>query len=872
MKNKRKFFFTMILVGILWFFMNSPTLADSGSSSYTFTPDHTYYGQTLTPPAQIQAVNGLLEATISIDYNISPTSNPTWGTNGTATKDYPSLTLPYEPSNSASNATSIIGQDKVALRNYTIKKVQHGKFKGKDSIVKKPNGDSSTWVTDLIGPTLRAKPGDQIILHLTNNLPDDKYIGYSTATDNGFTGSEQDYFDAGFTSCIDTSKNPEDPNNPDADQKGMLSNATCNMTNFHTHGLHDSPGDIVKATGEFASSTGTDTKYTNERDYWVSDDVIDSLMPGGDTWDIKIQIPEIHPAGTFWYHPHQHGATSVALASGLEGAIIIDDIAPTIIDDQTAKSIPTLDGLLAKQGIKDRLMMFSHLPYEAPDGKSDCTTDRPCEVGWSINGAADANFAGQVFTGYTLVNGQVYPEITMNAGDIERWRLINGGVAEPISLQIVKLTSTGETTLDSILDQLTAPNRLPFITTAGAPPKPTNLEDVVIGGIVYPDSDSPSYPSYKPDQFLKDTDNKYFDSTDPLPWNIIAYDGITIGQIDTSGEAGANCPTDNTGGELPNCVSLAPGNRVDTLVNPTETGTYLLIKNPNWSYLSNNGAATAEDIVAVLTVKDDGSGNTQSMPTDAQLAAYGKQQYYKPFKKHGKEIIQPSIAAATPFAEYEAHFLFFPAPGTGVAPSNKDTVEDDSGSQVPETSINPINFGMSFSCKNNARTSFTECNAKNYKGKGKSSDLDKEMFTENIRPITLPLGRVGEWTLKVEYKSGIVSAHPFHIHTNPFFIMKVETFEKSDGSGENKGYTPNSTPYVTYPRRWQDTLLIQPNQIVTFRYQPLDYEGSFVFHCHFVDHEDQGMMRWVKVCAENNKTCRSDNTYGLLPDFTNENF
>ncbi len=166
---------------------------------------------------------------------------------------------------------------------------------------------------------------------------------------------------------------------------------------------------------------------------------------------------------------------------------------------------------------------------------------------------------------------------------------------------------------------------------------------------------------------------------------------------------------------------------------------------------------------------------------------------------------------------------------------------------------------MAFNCKENDE--YTLCSGDS------SPDLDYEMFTENMGPILLTQGELGEWTLKVEDNDKAKSAHPFHIHTNPFYLKEIKTCTKS-GVGSDQTYKDCTS---TYPKRWQDTQLVQPNQIVTFRYQPLDYEGSFVFHCHFVDHEDQGMMRWVKVCKEDNTTCSTDETYGLLPDFTSEN-
>ena len=840
---KSKQFISALLVGIFWFLLNTSALADGSSADY--------YMQPLTSPAQIASKNGELEATISIDYNIAPTDNPIWGSNGTGITGS-TTSVPYTPQNSASDAPNRIGPDVVALRNYTVQNVAKGSFTGKNASAKTPSsGNKSTWVTDLIGPTLRAKPGDTIVLHLINNLPDDRGSKYGDSESNAL-------------SCIGNTN---------------VSDATCNMTNFHTHGLHDSPANFVKSTGEIASTSGTDKAYNKESDYWVSDDVIDSLLPGGHQWDIKIKIPPEHPAGTFWYHPHQHGATSVHLASGLEGAIIIDDAGPTVSDfnpdtKQTSSqaNVKSLDKILKDAGIKDRLLMFQHLPYEIPKGASNCQ-DTPCEVGWTVDGAADANFSGQVFTGYTLVNGQTYPLIEMNTNDIERWRLINGGVAEPISLQIIQLSNdavgdgvsintngtTKKLNLTDVLDELVAANRVPFLTTTKTG-KPTNLDKVVIGGITPKKNKKPTDTDLwlsNPKTFGQLEYGNGSHSATQLDLNIIAYDGITTGDIDRY----PSCPADGTekyqnnptvasdnGVYFRNCVTLGPGNRVDALIKPNFAGTWLLIKNANYEYLSQNGAATAEDIVAVLSVTGKDAG--KSLPDESALKTYAEYQYYPP---------TPKMATATPTATHEAHFLFYAVPNTGPAPHNpKDRLKNQ------EFKIASINFGMAFNCKENDE--YTLCSGDS------SPDLDYEMFTENMGPIVLNKDELGEWTLKVEDNGKVQSAHPFHIHTNPFYLKEIQTCTKS-GSGSS-GFGSNQTYkscHSTYPKRWQDTQLVQPNQIVTFRYQPKDYEGSFVFHCHFVDHEDQGMMRWVKVCGKDNKTCINDETYGLLPDFTNQN-
>ncbi|MEM8637992.1 MAG: multicopper oxidase domain-containing protein [Cyanobacteria bacterium P01_G01_bin.54] len=897
MKHRSTSVLSLLWVGLLWFFLSRPAVASQPSD---------YYMKALTAPAEIQTVAGVLEATISIDYNIAPRANPIWGdptnsvwSNGQGGYSYPgdisdpSLypagTSPknYIPKNSASDARSQIGPDVVSLRNYTVQEVSQGRFtsieKDVATVPKTPQPqDSSTWVTDIIGPTLRAKPGDQIILHLVNNLPDDRFIGYEVGGYSKTIPTKTEYFDAGYTSCMGVG-GAVTGSTEGTKQIGQLSNATCNMTNFHTHGLHDSPADVVKETGDVASTQGTDPTYNQDRDYWISDDVIDSLIAGGKAWDIKIDIPKDHPAGTFWYHPHQHGATAVALSSGLEGTIIIDDIAPTITTQPTgnkpALTIETLDGLLAKNGITERLMMFQHLPYAAPNAKYPapgangqggyvCDDNTPCEVGWTVHGAADANFAGQVFTGYTLVNGQTYPKIEMTTGDTERWRLVNGGVAEPVSLQIAQLTATGQTTLSGILDELVAPNRVPFLKTNAKGTKVTDA--VVIGGIT-----ASSKAATPADKWLADTSNFEADPTassglKTLPLNIIAYDGITTGRIENPSCPAGNNPASGQSSSYDyyqDCVTLGPGNRADALINPTDAGTYLLLKNVNYAYMGQpqTGETSAEDIVAVLEVKAPKTPVKKPLPAAKDLLAYAQTQYYPP---------DPAIANQPPDQNYEGHFLFFPVP-----PASKQQQKQSAPTNPDETLFKAINFGFAFTCdpNNTDPKDVTACIAANAKANG--SNLDKEMFTVNMQPIALNLNDVGEWTVKVEFVPPVTSAHPFHIHTNPFYIKEIQTYNSSTGAagiGSNDpAYTPyqqNGQPIVSKLNHWQDTLLVQPNQIVTFLYQPTQFEGSLVFHCHFVDHEDSGMMRWLKICDETNKTCTTDNTYGLLPDFTKEDF
>jgi FtsP/CotA-like multicopper oxidase with cupredoxin domain len=88
----------------------------------------------------------------------------------------------------------------------------------------------------------------------------------------------------------------------------------------------------------------------------------------------------------------------------------------------------------------------------------------------------------------------------------------------------------------------------------------------------------------------------------------------------------------------------------------------------------------------------------------------------------------------------------------------------------------------------------------------------------------LKLNKVSEWTIRNETNFW----HTFHIHINDFQVIEH-----------------NGKPVPG--QRKDDNVSIPPNESITMRYLPRKYTGKFVFHCHVLGHEDNGMMGVVKV-------------------------
>jgi FtsP/CotA-like multicopper oxidase with cupredoxin domain len=247
----------------------------------------------------------------------------------------------------------------------------------------------------LVGPTLRARPGDTLRIKLVNNLP-----------------PEQPENCADIEECKDPAPVPPSPlvnairkgdeakvrqmaakAEPDA---GMLHDMNkphgFNTTNIHTHGLHVSP------SGK-------------------SDNVFVEVKPG-EHFDYEIKIPSDHAAGTFWYHAHKHGSVAMQLGGGMQGMIIVEggmDQQPEI------------------KAARERIFVFQQLSYlhnkKSGYNELECF-DKSFGPGRRPWACMTKNLGRR-----TTINGLKQPVIHMRPGAVERWRFVHGGIRESLHLR-----------------------------------------------------------------------------------------------------------------------------------------------------------------------------------------------------------------------------------------------------------------------------------------------------------------------------------------------------------------------------------------------------------------------------------------------------
>ena len=95
----------------------------------------------------------------------------------------------------------------------------------------------------------------------------------------------------------------------------------------------------------------------------------------------------------------------------------------------------------------------------------------------------------------------------------------------------------------------------------------------------------------------------------------------------------------------------------------------------------------------------------------------------------------------------------------------------------------------------------------------------------------LEIGTIEEWTI---LNAGPLN-HPFHIHQGVFIVTKINGFPiEPDKIFPNA----NAANYVSP----LDVDMVPAFGSITIRFRVLDFPGKYVFHCHILEHEDEGMM------------------------------
>ncbi|GAB4202240.1 MAG: multicopper oxidase domain-containing protein [Roseiflexaceae bacterium] len=125
---------------------------------------------------------------------------------------------------------------------------------------------------------------------------------------------------------------------------------------------------------------------------------------------------------------------------------------------------------------------------------------------------------------------------------------------------------------------------------------------------------------------------------------------------------------------------------------------------------------------------------------------------------------------------------------------------------------------------------------------GKTFEMDAVAPEEIVKLGTLEVWEIINETNPGEMMDPLGMAHPIHIHGGQFQIIGREVLPelRAGWEGVREGYVDEG---------WKDTVLVMPGERVRLLMAFRDYPGTYVYHCHNIEHEDAGMMRNYRVEA-----------------------
>jgi FtsP/CotA-like multicopper oxidase with cupredoxin domain len=192
-----------------------------------------------------------------------------------------------------------------------------------------------------------------------------------------------------------------------------------NTTNVHVHGLHVSPSGNA-------------------------DNVLRSMEPG-QSYEIEIAVPDDHPSGTYWYHPHHHGSADVQISSGMAGALIVEGDFTSVAEIENAA---------------ERVLILNEVMFDYLGAIETYDTIWP-----------------EAAPRFISINGQREPIIRLRPGEVQRWRIVQAAHESNLRLALddhllhpIACDGIPRSRMEELESMVVAPGqRADVLVRAGAP-------------------------------------------------------------------------------------------------------------------------------------------------------------------------------------------------------------------------------------------------------------------------------------------------------------------------------------------------------------------------------------------------------------------
>jgi FtsP/CotA-like multicopper oxidase with cupredoxin domain len=292
-------------------------------------------------------------------------------------------------------------------------------------------------------PTLRLKPGDELILSLKNELTGvPQFMSQSPGQSAPKLATPVVAKSAGKTAqgnSMSTASPMSMPGPCAAKEMTSLS------TNLHFHGLTVPP-------------------------LCHQDDVLNTMIqPGDQPFEYRFKIPADEPPGLYWYHPHIHGFTKAQVLGGASGALVVEGI---------ERANPDLAGLPERVLIvRDQDLLNPNAPPSKSDSALAPPTMLDAEGDVMNTGTGTGKPAKDLSINFVPVPYPDYRPAVIAMKPLERqlWRVLNASAITYLNLQVAYngvAQSLGVVALDGvpINENGLSGNRVLWQTHLGVPP------------------------------------------------------------------------------------------------------------------------------------------------------------------------------------------------------------------------------------------------------------------------------------------------------------------------------------------------------------------------------------------------------------------
>lgn len=287
-------------------------------------------------------------------------------------------------------------------------RLKQGKFK----FMTRSWADDGVLDDNYLGPLLEMQPGKAFHILVKNELfetgdyadygpPEPTIDGWRPVIDRKsgpsvFLHEDQPLGMPFFNTCT-----PESPADAfDVDWENVPKN--FNWTNLHVHGLEVDPH-LFEPQGTSDPKAGYIT-----------------IKPGEEKM-YRFALPDLHPTGTFWYHPHRHNSVAIQAWGGLAGMLMVRGL---------------YDEEIKANGITVEVPFVVHDPHyrieKYPDGD---------EPGIAKVGGFLENQNGESDYCYT-VSGRFQPTYTFKRNQIVLFRHLTATVENTACFRIVPAPGT----------------------------------------------------------------------------------------------------------------------------------------------------------------------------------------------------------------------------------------------------------------------------------------------------------------------------------------------------------------------------------------------------------------------------------------------